>query len=467
MDMSNSGRLLGISATIGAIVALGVIIFSFVIFESNAPSLNNANIPTHWNLNDEMVLNFSDESGLRNYHIKVLLDNEIIHEETEIILNKPKNLNISLPKPSTTLKNGTKILYDIELTDWSNAHFFTGNTKRLELSFIVDSVPPQVNLIANSYQINRGGAAMVAFEIKDVALDNVYITNGTDKFRLFKYLGENIYVGIIAWPIKNKAFNGTLIAIDKAGNTTKYNLPLVRNINVPYYTSNIRIKADFLSGKLNELLAHIDSTIEREFESDVDKFVFFNEEIRARDEAAILEASNNIITDRGYIDEEFKAFVPLKGSKLVGSFGDFRTYYLDNEKLSEATHLGIDVASVRNAPIMSSNRGIVLLKSYLGLYGNTALIYHGFGISSIYAHMQEGLVEVSDEVSYGTQIGKTGQTGWAFGDHLHFGILVQGHFVRLAEWLDQKWIDNNIISVLLKTQLFYQQSLQHNAQRAR
>ncbi len=68
--------------------------------------------------------------------------------------------------------------------------------------------------------------------------------------------------------------------------------------------------------------------------------------------------------------------------------------------------------------------------------------------------MQESYVEVSDEVSVGQELGKTGQTGWAFGDHLHFGILVQGHFVRLNEWFDQRWIDDNVINVLKKAQDF-------------
>ena len=63
---------------------------------------------------------------------------------------------------------------------------------------------------------------------------------------------------------------------------------------------------------------------------------------------------------------------------------------------------------------------------------------------------------MSDLVHIGQEIGKTGTTGWAFGDHLHFGILIQGHFVRLSEWLDQKWIDDNVISVLSKARSFYQ-----------
>ncbi|STP08722.1 M23 family metallopeptidase [Helicobacter cinaedi] len=449
-------RLIGLSVGLVILILVGVITFSSIIFETQEPSLESSSIPTHWNLQDEIQIGFSDESGIRDYRVQVIFDNEILSDEKEVILNKPKSVKIPLPKPSTTLKNGTSIQYKIEVTDWSSSHFFTGNMAKIDLNLIVDTTPPEVTPIASSYQITRGGSAVVAVEVKDMALEDVRLSNGTDEFALFKYLDENIYIGIIAWPLKNKFFAAQLVAKDKAGNITKHNIPLVRNINVPYYRSNIRIKEDFLSGKLDELLSQIDKKHLRNFENDIEKFAFFNEEIRGEDEKRILKACSDLVGDKSFIDEGFHAFVPLRGSKVVGSFGDFRTYFLGKEKISEATHLGIDVASVKNAPVIASNNAVVLLKSHLGLYGNTLLLYHGFGVSSIYAHLQESYVEVSDLVHIGQEIGKTGTTGWAFGDHLHFGILIQGHFVRLSEWLDQKWIDDNVISVLSKARSFYQ-----------
>lgn len=448
-------RLISVSVGVVILILVGIITFSSIIFETQKPTLDEASIPSHWNLENDIQIGFHDESGIRDYRVQVIFDGEVLSDEKEIILNKPTSVKIALPKPSITLKNGTSIQYKIEVTDWSSSHFFTGNTAKVELNLIIDTSPPEITPIASSYQIARGGSAAVAFEVKDMALEDVYLSNGTDRFNLFKYLGDDIYVGIIAWPLKNKFFDAKLIARDKAGNVIEQSIPLARNINVPYYRSNIRIKEDFLSGKLNELLAQIDKKLLRDFKDDVEKFVFFNEEIRKEDESRILKACSDLVSDKSFIDENFRAFVPLRRSQLVGSFGDHRTYYLDKEKISEALHLGIDVASVKNAPIIASNNGVVLLKSHLGLYGNTLLLYHGFGVSSIYSHMSESLVEVSDEVRAGQELGKTGTTGWAFGDHLHFGILIQGHFVRLSEWLDQKWIDENVLGVLAKARSYY------------
>lgn len=440
-----------------ALIVIGAIIFSSVIFETDKPKLilEDNNLPTHWNLKDEMTLQFSDESGIRHYRVRATLEGEVLSDEKEILLTKAKSVKINLPKPPTTLKDGTIIQYYIEVTDWSNARFFRGNTAKFNIDLVVDTTPPSIKPIASSYQISRGGSAIVAFEIEDMSLENIIVSNGIDEFKLFKYLGDNLYVGVIAWPLKNNFFNAQVIVKDKAGNIKQHTIPIAKNLNSRYYRSNIRLKKNFLNGKLNELIDQIDPKLIKDFDNDIDRFVFFNENIRNEDENRILEACTNISSNQSFIDENFRAFTPLKGSKLVGNFGDYRTYYLGDTKVSQATHLGIDIASTKNAPIIASNRGIVLLKKSLGLYGNTTLLHHGLGVSSIYAHMAGIQVEIGDELQAGDIIGTTGSSGWAFGDHLHFGILVQGHFVMLAEWLDQKWINNNIHAVLEKTNAYY------------
>ena len=202
-------RLILASLGIMTLVIVGIIAFTSIIFETQEPRLNmqGQDLPTHWNLQDEMVVKFDDESGIRHYRVQVIFDGEILSDEKEIILNKPKSIKISLPKPSTLLKNGATLQYKIAVTDWSNSHFFSGNTAKVELNLVVDTTPPSVIPIASSYQIARGGSAIVAFEIKDMALQDVHINNGTDDFKLFKYLDNDIYVGIIAWPLKNKFFN--------------------------------------------------------------------------------------------------------------------------------------------------------------------------------------------------------------------------------------------------------------------
>jgi len=75
------------------------------------------------------------------------------------------------------------------------------------------------------------------------------------------------------------------------------------------------------------------------------------------------------------------------------------------------------------------------------------MIDHGLGLYTLYGHCSQLLVKEGDEVSAGQTIAKTGTSGLALGDHLHFGMLVQGIEVRPVEWFDGKWIKTNIDDV--------------------
>ncbi|MFI5324290.1 MAG: M23 family metallopeptidase, partial [Thermodesulfobacteriota bacterium] len=77
--------------------------------------------------------------------------------------------------------------------------------------------------------------------------------------------------------------------------------------------------------------------------------------------------------------------------------------------------------------------------------GNTVIIDHGMGVATLYGHMSSIDVKVGDRVSKKQILGKTGQTGLAAGDHLHYGVYVNGVAVRPVEWWDDKWIKDNVI----------------------
>jgi murein DD-endopeptidase MepM/ murein hydrolase activator NlpD len=80
----------------------------------------------------------------------------------------------------------------------------------------------------------------------------------------------------------------------------------------------------------------------------------------------------------------------------------------------------------------------------LGIYGNTVILNHGLGLFTLYGHLSSIDVNAGDSVAKRQILGKTGETGLAAGDHLHFGIYLDGVAVLPVEWWDQKWIDENI-----------------------
>jgi len=76
------------------------------------------------------------------------------------------------------------------------------------------------------------------------------------------------------------------------------------------------------------------------------------------------------------------------------------------------------------------------------------MVDHGLGLMTLYAHMSEIHVQKGDTIAQNSVIGKTGMTGLALGDHLHFGIIVQGQEVSCVEWMDAKWIKESITDVI-------------------
>ena len=88
-----------------------------------------------------------------------------------------------------------------------------------------------------------------------------------------------------------------------------------------------------------------------------------------------------------------------------------------------------------------------MFASELGIYGNTVIVDHGMGVQSLYAHLSSIGVNEGDTVKKGQQLGVSGQTGLAGGDHLHFSMLVNGQFVNATEWWDPHWIEARIVVI--------------------
>lgn len=138
------------------------------------------------------------------------------------------------------------------------------------------------------------------------------------------------------------------------------------------------------------------------------------------------------------------AFLPLQSGKVMAAFADRRTYVWEGREVDHQDHLGFDLASVKLAPVPASNQGVVVLARYFGIYGNTVVLDHGYGLMTLYAHLSAIDVKDGQEVQRGQAVGRTGATGLALGDHLHFTVLVHGLPTSPAEWWDAHWIDDRL-----------------------
>jgi murein DD-endopeptidase MepM/ murein hydrolase activator NlpD len=137
-------------------------------------------------------------------------------------------------------------------------------------------------------------------------------------------------------------------------------------------------------------------------------------------------------------------FLRLPNSKPMASFAQDRTYFYDGKEVDRQIHWGVDLASLAQSQVPAANSGIVVFAGPLGIYGNTVVIDHGCGLFSMYSHLNKIEVEGKKEVKKGDSLGRTGATGMAGGDHLHYAMMVHGVFVNPLEWWDPHWIRDNV-----------------------
>ena len=96
----------------------------------------------------------------------------------------------------------------------------------------------------------------------------------------------------------------------------------------------------------------------------------------------------------------------------------------------------------------ASNAGKVVLAEFLGIYGNCVILDHGMGLQSLYAHLSTIDVQPGAAVQQGQVLGRSGATGLAGGDHLHYTMLLGGHAVTPVDWWSAQWIEDRVMRKL-------------------
>ncbi len=113
---------------------------------------------------------------------------------------------------------------------------------------------------------------------------------------------------------------------------------------------------------------------------------------------------------------------PLAQYRIGSPFGP----RLDPFNGKDAFHTGIDMDAPYNSPVYATAPGTVIYAGYLGEYGKTVEIDHGFGIDTLYAHLHRYFVAVGQEVAAQAEIGLVGTTGRSTGPHVHYEVRVNG-----------------------------------------
>jgi murein DD-endopeptidase MepM/ murein hydrolase activator NlpD len=348
-----------------------------------------------------------------------------------------KKLNVALSSKLTGVKEGPAVLR-VSARDRSLWNLFRGNETTIQKNITIDITPPTLELIADDRYVNFGGVGLIVYKPSpDTVKSGVKI--GSYFFPGYKgQIKDHVdhYVAFFAHPYNvGEDQKAMLTATDKAGNTREMRL-VYELKNVKYKKSTIPISDDFIQTKVAPLVNDVGARQG----SPKEVFIKVNKDLRKENEdkiTAITQKSTPSILWKG-------AFSQLSNSKVEANFADARTYLYKEEVIDKAYHLGYDLSVTKHYAAEAANTGLVAFVGDLGIYGNTVIIDHGLGLFTLYSHLSSIDVKVGDPIKQHQSIGKTGETGLAVGDHLHFGVYLNGLAVLPVEWWDQKWINDNI-----------------------
>lgn len=308
-----------------------------------------------------------------------------------------------------------------------------------EVTLPVRLTPPTLQILSTATYVSQGGSEAVVYRVGETA-----VTHGVrcgdlffpgfplpgggsaDRFALFAAphdLTDSRKIQLVA--ADDVANEATVSFVDKY-------FPQAVRADV------IQLSDDFLAKVVHEIMSQTPDFTDRG--NPLANYLAINGELRKANAAEITRLAES--SRPSFLWS--RRFEPMPGAKVMSSFADRRTYVYAGKTVDHQDHLGFDLASTRGAPVPSANDGVVVLARYFGIYGNTVVVDHGFGLMTLYGHLSSIDVTEGKEVKRGEALGKSGQTGLAGGDHLHFSIFLHGVSVNPREWWDEHWIKDRI-----------------------
>ena len=299
----------------------------------------------------------------------------------------------------------------------------------------IDLTPPRVEILAATRYVSPGGAVMVAFKAGDAS--RVDVTVGRRAFPSFAYgpSDRGARVALIALPHDYDA--GTPLAVtarDEAGNTTTRGVPAQLKPRA-FPRDTIKLSEAFLEAKVPELLPQRPPS-----QPLIEGFLTINRDQRQQAEAEKIKIGARTADKPLWSGP----FVQPRNTKVFSNFAETRTYVYAGQTVDTQVHVGFDLASTKQTPVPAANSGQVVFAGPLTIYGNTVVVDHGLGLQTLYAHLSSIDVKPGESVDKGHILGRSGTTGLAVGDHLHFEVLVSGVSVTPVEWWDGKWIRDRV-----------------------
>jgi hypothetical protein len=308
-----------------------------------------------------------------------------------------------------------------------------------EITLPVRLAPPAVQVISTATYVNQGGAEAVVYRVGPTATADG-VRCGERFYRGFPLPGGGPQDRFALFAAPYDVSDGgafQLVAADEVGNETRVSF-VDKFFPRPVRSDTLQLSDRFLAKVVPEIMSQTPDFQDRG--TPLDNYLGINGELRRKNAEELAKIAESSKTSFLWS----RRFEPMANTKVMSSFADRRSYVYQGKTVDHQVHLGFDLASTQGASVPSANDGIVVLARYFGIYGNAVIVDHGFGLMTLYGHLSTIDVTEGRDVKRGETVGRSGQTGLAGGDHLHFSVLIQGTPVDPREWWDDHWIQDRI-----------------------
>jgi len=334
-------------------------------------------------------------------------------------------------KATPQLKEGNaKLILDATSND------LLGKTAHWERDVRVVTRPPSISVDAEQHYLYLGMAELATFDVTgDWTEAGVRV--GDQAFRSWPTPGGKpgmFSLFAFAW---NMPPNTAPMVYASNGSGNDVTSPLVivfpKKEQPKYTTHDLQVSDAFLDKVVNELDPGGSG-------DPVARFVKINSEMRRQ--------NNKTLGDLRFKTADHflwsQPFARQAHSQAEATFADLRNYIYHGKKIDQQVHLGYDLAVTQHVGVEASNDGRIVYAAPLGIYGNCIVVDHGYGLQTIYGHLSQIDVRVGDTVKRGQVMGRSGMTGMAGGDHIHFAMQLDGVQIDPKEWWDPHWIHDHI-----------------------
>ncbi|WP_459861667.1 M23 family metallopeptidase [Desulfuromonas carbonis] len=393
-------------------------------------------VSAHRSLQIELA---DDGLGLASLHVTATQGEQVIPLLSQTYPAGTSRADQTLTLATPGLKEGPLQLH-LQAVDNGRFPLGKGNVTERTLTLTLDNTPPRVTVLSNHHNFNQGGAGLAVYRLSEPAartgiqVDNLFFPG----FR--QPNGDYLCLFAFPWNLAPAAFVPKIVANDEAGNEQTTGIYYHTNPR-KFPNDRITISDTFLDNKIVPTFGRLFPEVTNPLEL----FLKVNRELRQQNARTLHQLAGNTASAPLWQG----SFLRQPRAASPGSFAQPRTYYYQGQVIDHQTHLGLDLASTAQAPILAANNGTVIYADELGIYGNCIVIDHGLGLQTLYGHLSRIAVKTGETVQRGQVIGNTGASGLAGGDHLHFDLLVAGTQVNPIEWFDDSWLKNNITAKLL------------------